>query len=347
MKNLNLLFHKLYYDKIGNTASGTDKETKKIFAGDVNARNQEIFASEFIHEKDFLKCEDIPKVSVFPMKTKYPGLLIGTGYPHGSSRADDDIKCGFSFDYVSGQPYIPGSSVKGVLRSHFTEHPEAVAAIAEISENNVKALEKNIFDCGDIFLDAVLYDGDRKNRVLGREYITPHSEKTKNPNPIPIMKVLPDVRFEFRFIVSDFKKDSFTFTKNQKIELFKTLLSLFGIGAKTNVGYGMLEFDDSAPRTALISENQTETGTFSESEKVKCPHCGFFNFKYNRKGEKATRCFKCKENLYSEPKFKNSSVNSSEKVICPHCGWENFKYNKQGVKNTKCFNYNCKKDLPF
>ncbi len=346
MRNLKLLFHKLYYNKIGNAASSADKETKKIFADDVKVRNEEIFASAFIHEKDFLKCEEIPNVSVFQMKTKYPGLLIGTGYPHGSGRADDDIKCGFSFDYVSGQPYIPASSVKGVLRAHFREHPEAVAAIAEISEKTVKELENNIFDGRDIFLDAVLYDGDEKNRILGREYITPHGEGTRNPTPIHIMKILPGVRFEFRFIVSDFKNDTVTFTQSQKKELFKTLLTIFGIGAKTNVGYGMLEFDDSKPHPFVKQANQTEHSVAAEPEKIKCPHCGIFNFKYNKKGEKNTECFKCKKDLNSAPKTQNGKTFSSEKVICPHCGWENFKYNKRGEKNTKCFNYNCKKELP-
>ncbi len=258
MINLNLLFHKIYYDRIGQDS----------FENEVKNNNARIFNAVFVNETDFRKCE-IPDVLTFRMKTKYPGLLIGIGYSHGSGRADDDIKCGFSFDYVSGQPYIPGSSVKGVLHSYFTNHPEAIAAIAKIPKEVVKDLETDIFNGGDVFLDAVLYDGDKQNRVLGEEYLTPHSsgnddltdrvKQTKNPIPIHIMKVLPDVRFEFRFLVSDFIKDGFTFTREQKRELFRTLLALFGIGAKTNVGYGILESDDSAPHPRVIQQNTNQS----------------------------------------------------------------------------------------
>lgn len=333
MKNLNLLFHKLYYGQISCVAENPSNETKKIFEDDVKARNNEIFASKFVHSLDFLKCE-IPNVSVFRMKTKYPGLLIGTGYPHGSGRADDDIKCGFSFDYVSGQPYIPGSSVKGVLRSHFKDRSEAIAAIANISLDTVKALEANIFDCGDTFLDAVLYDGDEKNHMLGNEYLTPHSDTMKNPIPIHIMKVLPDVRFEFRFLVSDFTEDGFTFTGKQKLELFKTLLELFGTGAKTNVGFGVLEIDESAPKPCFDQQNTQSNHGRNNSRNN---HNSGYN---NNRG-----------NVYDNNNHRNNenytagtkAPSTQEKVKCPHCGWINYKYNKQGKK---CSNHNCGKDLP-
>ena len=54
----------------------------------------------------------------FELKTTYPGALIGSGLVHGVGD-DHEIKIGFQFDYVSGLPYIPGSSVKGILRSMF------------------------------------------------------------------------------------------------------------------------------------------------------------------------------------------------------------------------------------
>src|SRR5690554_3416875 len=48
--------------------------------------------------------------------TTYPGLLIGSGYQHESG-GENEFKIGFFFDYTTGLPQIPGSSVKGVLRS--------------------------------------------------------------------------------------------------------------------------------------------------------------------------------------------------------------------------------------
>ena len=52
--------------------------------------------------------------------TTYPGLLIGTGYMHQSDN-EAEFKMGFYFDHTTGLPCIPGSSVKGVLRSMFPQ----------------------------------------------------------------------------------------------------------------------------------------------------------------------------------------------------------------------------------
>jgi len=57
-----------------------------------------------------------------------PGLVLGTGYQHetGTDPADKEeegeFKLGFYFDYATGLPQIPGSSLKGVLRSVFPFH---------------------------------------------------------------------------------------------------------------------------------------------------------------------------------------------------------------------------------
>ena len=86
---------------------------------------------------------------------------------------------------------------------------------------------------------------------MGFDYITPHKSPTENPVPIKIIKVLPDVSFEFRFIITDKTIDGINFSAGYILKLFKELLCLFGSGAKTNVGYGM--FSD---RTQ--TENETD-----------------------------------------------------------------------------------------
>lgn len=64
----------------------------------------------------FFKCEAV--TNGFELTTTYPGLLCGVGYNHGIS-SESDFKVGFYFDHTTGLPVIPGSSVKGVLRSVF------------------------------------------------------------------------------------------------------------------------------------------------------------------------------------------------------------------------------------
>ena len=49
------------------------------------------------------------------------GLLTGTGISHETSNKGEFI-LGLQFDYATGLPYLPGSSIKGVLRSLFPGH---------------------------------------------------------------------------------------------------------------------------------------------------------------------------------------------------------------------------------
>lgn len=237
MENLNLLFYKTFYTKLGQG---------KAFETDVANKAKKLVSSKFYKEDYKPVCSQIAPEK-FMLKTSYPGLLVGTGYAHGVD-VDEDIKLGFSFDYVTGQPYIPGSSVKGLLRSYFA-HPEVIRAFLGDDELNVRALEKAVFgtnddgkeDGTDTFFDAVIRRGDKNGKVMGFDAITPHGEDlTKNPTPIKILKVMPDVVFEFAFNLKTSVIGSKTVTAEQKKELFDKLLINFGIGAKTNVGYGVL-----------------------------------------------------------------------------------------------------------
>ncbi|MEL6866208.1 MAG: type III-B CRISPR module RAMP protein Cmr6 [Bacteroidota bacterium] len=237
-----------------------------------------------------LKTRQIPapsmgqrQVKTFPLKTIYPGLLLGAGYIHeakleDSEYKDNAFKLGFYFDYTTGMPVLPGSSVKGVLRSMFPnafrhQLPKTYreARVSYIQEQlkalelpgtiDIKQLEEEIFaGIGpdqknksiyqrDIFLEAVPVS---VGQLFETDYITPHKHSTNpkldpfaNPTPNKFLKVLPEVVFEFRFILSD----SLLFpqlTADHKAKLFKRILLDIGLGAKTNVGYGQFT-DQIAP----------------------------------------------------------------------------------------------------
>lgn len=85
----------------------------------------------------------------------------------------------------------------------------------------------------DIFHDVYFYEGNKEGIFLGTDYITPHSNPLKNPIPIKFLKILPNVKIKFQFDLKDN-----LISKELKKELFKKILLDFGIGAKTNVGYG-------------------------------------------------------------------------------------------------------------
>jgi len=167
---------------------------------------------------------------------------------------NEEIKTGFSFDYTTGQPYIPASSVKGMLRSYFKEHRQAVCEIIkaktgiEFTKSEIELLESDIFDYNDIFLDAVVYCGDKHGYMLSSDYITPHDkDHIKNPVPIRILKINPGVQLEFRFLLNDHTVNDKTVKKDMLKDIFTELLSLFGVGAKTNVGYGIMQPNSDRP----------------------------------------------------------------------------------------------------
>ena len=210
--------------------------------------------------------------SVVNMRVQAPGLLIGSGLAHGLPGSEEDVKTGLQFDYTSGLPVIPGSSVKGVIRSAFPmikedkeQSNEADAEklnyikslIADIPEFSSLGLEdKDIFELGnqmfnhgDIFADALLVGyGTRMKQhgpvkqVLTEDYITPHTGgPLAQPIPIKIVKVAPGVTFAFCFKFNETKIGARVVSASMKKALCAAILQDLGVGAKTNVGYGVLK----------------------------------------------------------------------------------------------------------
>jgi CRISPR-associated protein Cmr6 len=63
---------------------------------------------------------DVPSSHSITLELKKEGLLIGKGFPHEIGYAGE-AKLGFQFDFTTGLPAIPGSSVKGAIRSGFPQ----------------------------------------------------------------------------------------------------------------------------------------------------------------------------------------------------------------------------------
>lgn len=210
--------------------------------------------------------------SVVNMRVQAPGLLIGSGLAHGLPGSEEDVKTGLQFDYTSGLPVIPGSSVKGVIRSVFPTLKEdkeqsneadseklnyiksLIADIPEfrslvIEDKDILELGNQMFNHGDFFADALLVGyGTRMKQhgpvkqVLAEDYITPHTGgPLAQPIPIKIVKVAPGVTFAFCFKFSETKIGSEKVDADMKMALCTAILQDLGVGAKTNVGYGVLK----------------------------------------------------------------------------------------------------------
>lgn len=91
------------------------------------------------------------------------------------------------------------------------------------------------------FFDAIIASTNNDgNKILGIDALTPHGKNAlKNPIPLPFMKVLPGVVFNFQFVLQSLEIDEqFKITAAEIKALFKAILLQLGVGAKTNVGYG-------------------------------------------------------------------------------------------------------------
>jgi CRISPR-associated protein Cmr6 len=197
--------------------------------------------------------EEVFKISGainFELTTTYPGLLIGSGYNHPKSKTDNnDYQLGFFFDHTTGLPVINGSSIKGTIRAIFPKlnpnnKKEKIELLQEYNISYSEELEKELFEQDNIiFYDAYIKETHsfNKGKIFGSDYITSHYSNEeggefKDPNPVKFLKVLSEVTFIFQFSVNEKYKDY--------VDSFKQIILDFGLGAKTNVGYGQFKLPE-------------------------------------------------------------------------------------------------------
>ena len=117
--NLGWLFYKDYYRQEPNvdfiSTQGKESDTTADF---FRKTNQRITAYQLNSESPLVAAFNNHFGTPLQLKTIYPGLITGSGLPHQTG-SKGEFKLGFQFDYTTGLPYIPGSSIKGTLRSMF------------------------------------------------------------------------------------------------------------------------------------------------------------------------------------------------------------------------------------
>lgn len=177
---------------------------------------------------------------------------LGSGHP---------TETGMVLDRNTGLPYIPASSIKGVLRN-------ACDMGVVVSDKYFGKTEASDSARGQlILLDAY----PAKIPQLKMDIINPHGfEETKNPLPIKFISVNEGTEFIFRAFMMPLdgsSRDSRdTKDKNIVLKLFNQALSQMGLGAKTSVGYGMfdtvsdnsVELNDTFNKIRAEKENEIE-----------------------------------------------------------------------------------------
>ncbi len=251
--NLNYVFNVEYFEEI-DFLDPKSKENDKLINGYTDSNEQYHPGLDYyVLNKT---CQEPPSIALYDgianktieLFTTYPGLVAGVGSAHEFG-GNGEFSLGFTTDYVTGVPYIPGSSVKGALKSSF-KYEEFIKSFLpdRIKEVNIKKLCCSIFEdenydsqnkpFRDIFFDAYPSWENTGKKILADDYITPHKSAIKNPKPIRFLKVRPNVKFVFAFNLHNVIIDDLTITAEDKRTLFKSLLTSVGVGAKTNVGYG-------------------------------------------------------------------------------------------------------------
>lgn len=247
--------------RINASLNWMDIKSDKKNAPIIKKRNSRLMEREILYVIE----KPMDTKYTFQLEIVYPGLVTGIGINHEAT-IEGEFKLGVHFDWTYGMPVVYGSSVKGVLRSAFICKQKQGKIIEyedyflkevtnrEWNQEEIKTLFDAIFEGKDekgnnlsiynrdIFFDAVIVKPDTNGRILCSDSITPHGDNPlKNPIPITFLKIAPGCKMEFRFKLEDSIVNGKLFRKEDKIKLFKEILTTVGIGAKTNVGYGQLK----------------------------------------------------------------------------------------------------------
>lgn len=188
-------------------------------------------------------------------------LVVGLGLPQ-------PIETGFLFDRLTGCPFVPGSSVKGLLRGAARLAARGELAIAgktdapDFWRDNLRRLfgPENEADTAPAQGDLVVYDAFPDHwPQLELDVLTPHYGEDpadwNDPTPVPFLTVAPGTafRFHFRFLaVASADMDA-----DQVLSLLRAALDALGIGGKKSAGYGAFgETTPPRPRVLALAQGQ-------------------------------------------------------------------------------------------
>lgn len=171
-------------------------------------------------------------------------LAIGLGY-------ENAIENGMLWHHTLGVPYLPASSVKGLLRAWMTEWAddatEASASVVDKWFGTAKQVGKlTVFDAlpsKELYLEADVTTphwgtwGERPVAKADDKGGTNFPADWIDPKPVHWLRVAKGARFTFYLVL----KDSTEIEKTAIVEYLQAALRYIGAGAKTASGYGRFE----------------------------------------------------------------------------------------------------------
>lgn len=211
------------------------------------------------------------QVTEFPFELQ-ANLLCGSGLSHPT-------EVGMSFMNPYGIPYIPGSSIKGVLR-------DAAQMLAKDERDNLTVEDVNklfgednegqeskrghlsfldSLPLGSQFLGVDIITPHHKAYFQGSDNAYPHDEES--PVPIQYLVVKKNTKFNLVILHGHDTTDSEEQECAKKVEeIVKYAIENMGFGAKTSIGYGWVRIDEERKQRDERQRKEAEERRRKEEE---------------------------------------------------------------------------------
>lgn len=244
----------LYFEKflnawiLNNIAVQIKPEDKYLFFQNViKYRNWNNTSAENLtaYRERQLRLASRIQARVLSAKTR-SRLVVGLGSNHPS-------EAGFIWHRNLGVPYIPASSVKGMMKAFL--HPDFPWGETAIDDEEINRNIRRLFgDVKDGIGSLILFDAFPKCvPQLEVDVMTPHygdyyTNPKKfppadyyQPTPVPFLTVAPNQTFEFIIATREPGSGGAEAVLSEGTELLSKGLESLGLGAKTAVGYGVFK----------------------------------------------------------------------------------------------------------
>lgn len=219
------------------------------------------------HRREDVYLESLKKSGVqtftFLAKTSSPFVTgLGSGHP---------TETGIILDRNLGVPYLPASSIKGVLRLAYavniangrSEVPDAELDEYFGSTDTEKGARGQLvfldaYPKGNVGLKVDIMNPHFSNYYGGKENVQP--AETENPNPIKFLTVKEGTEFVFScaYFPLDEEKRADGKVKDDVEKMFRTAFTKIGFGGKTSTGYGRFRIVDENAKSSAVQQKQTQ-----------------------------------------------------------------------------------------
>jgi CRISPR-associated protein Cmr6 len=241
-----------------------NKESVKNFCVDAQKKLLNINAElETIHERQKEAIKSLGELSIEISATLTAPFISGLGSGHPN-------ETGMILDRNTGCPFLPASSIKGVLRlAYALKLADDNHSIVEIDKDGQVTIDDKYLDkyfgSTDTNTDKskrgelVILDAyPKKAPKLKLDIMNPHypnyysgkEEKkkpieTENPVPIKFISIAENTEFTFRAFFLPLNGESFDQKDKDNIEAaFEKAFKIVGFGGKTAIGYGRFKINE-------------------------------------------------------------------------------------------------------